>query len=460
MKKRISKTLLATAGLILPAGAVFAAPQAAVPAPQAQADAHVAPGQAPPDEKVKRGAVVGVEGSPDAQGNETPVVAVDPGPPMWQVHQAEALLSFIEAIGAEGLAPADYDPAGLRATLAAGNPLELAKAATDRFYRVASDMALGHARGDARRDWHIVDHDLDVAAQRPLLVQALAANDIAGTLASLAPTHPQYAALKHALASTDKADAATLDKIRLNLDRWRWLPRDLGNRYIIVNVPAYTAALVEDGETRSRHRAVAGAVKTPTPQLMAEATGVIWNPYWNVPKSIEPEVRGKAGYEAVKNDDGTVLYWRQPPGPSNALGRVKFVMTNPHLIYLHDTNARGLFDTKARAYSHGCIRTENILKLATMLLEEDGGDWTTDKTVEVVNSGERLQANFVKPLPVYIVYMSAAAKPDGTIVEYKDIYSRDKPVLAALDDKAGTMTRAEASEERLADIAEAIEGGL
>ncbi len=230
------------------------------------------------------------------------------------------------------------------------------------------------------------------------------------------------------------------------MDRWRWLPRDLGERYIIVNVPAFTAALVENGTTVSRHVAVAGAVKTPTPQLMAMATGVMLNPWWEVPPSITKEVAGKPGYVALKDPNtGKLIRWRQPPGPRNALGQIKFVMYNPHNIYLHDTTAKSLFDTKMRAYSHGCIRTEHIMLLAERLLmegapvpgtpEAEGKTiWTPEKVRETVASKKTVQANFPKPLPVYIVYMSSAALQDGSIKDYADIYKKDGKVIAALND--------------------------
>jgi murein L,D-transpeptidase YcbB/YkuD len=107
---------------------------------------------------------------------------------------------------------------------------------------------------------------------------------------------------------------------------------------VIVNVPAYSVAIVENGGVVARHRAVVGAPKTATPQLSAVATGVILNPWWEIPKSIEPEVRGKKGYVTVKSGDG--VRYRQPPGPSNALGRMKVVMPNNYAIYLHDTPSR------------------------------------------------------------------------------------------------------------------------
>ena len=355
----------------------------------------------------------------------------------------QLLLSILNS-AREGLDPRDYDSAGLITAMRTNDPLLISAAATDRFNKLSSDIALGHVRGDDRQNWHIPDPDLDSARQDALLRSALAQHRVGEALQGLLPTHPQYLALRKALEITPKTETVKVDRIRLNMDRWRWLPRDLGDRYIIVNVPAFTAALVENGVTMSRHVAVAGAIKTPTPQLMATATGVILNPWWEVPKSIEPEVRGKAGYVPVKGKDGKIQRWRQPPGPRNALGQIKFVMPNPQAIYLHDTTAKSLFDTKMRAYSHGCIRTEHIQLLATRLLTEGApvagtpeaeGQviWTPEKVKATIASGKDTLAKFPKPLPVYIVYMSSAALQDGSIKNYADIYKKDGKVLAALN---------------------------
>jgi len=377
---------------------------------------------------------------PDARPPAAAVVAVVPvdvpptPPPLWLVGDARALLAYIPTVASEGLDPRDYDPAGLDAALRSGDPLAMSTAATERFTKLASDLALGHVRGKDRQDWYVNDADLTDEAALLLLTGALQRNDIAGALRSLLPTHPQYAFLRAGLAKTDKADAAKYDRIKLNMDRWRWLPRDLGNKYIIVNVPAFHATLVENGATRWKQRAIAGAVKTKTPQLTVQATGVILNPWWEVPPSINREVAGKSGYVAVRGKDGKVQRWRQPPGPSNALGKIKFVMYNGQNIYLHDTNARSRFNSQLRALSHGCIRTENIMDLAKLLLADDGGEWTPEKVDETVTSGQSKLAKFVKPLPVYIVYFSAAALNDGTIVNYSDLYSRDAKVIAALND--------------------------
>ncbi|MBA3667960.1 MAG: L,D-transpeptidase family protein [Sphingomonas sp.] len=358
-------------------------------------------------------------------------------PPLWQAPQVAALGAYIRGVARDGLDPADYDPAGLDAAMRGGDPIAMSEAATDRWNKLSSDLALGHVRGDARIDWHVVDKDIDATRQRMLLDRALYDNGLAEALDSLLPTHPQYGALRTALSLTPKTDVAKTNRIRLNLDRWRWLPRDLGQKYIIVNVPAYHATLVENGVTRWKHRAIAGAIKTPTPQLSAMATGVILNPWWEVPTSISKEVAGKSGFVAVKGKDGKVQRWRQPPGPTNALGQLKFVMQNQWAIYLHDTNARSRFNSSIRALSHGCVRTENVLDLATELLGDDAGEWTGQKVQEALADKKSVQASFVKPVPVYIVYFSAAALTDGTIVNYNDVYRRDTRVIAALLDNDG-----------------------
>jgi len=431
MRASLTTWLLLSAAAAFPGAAAIA--QSASQAPPAQAQRPAAQVPAPQPQAAAPAPAQPVPAEP---------VAPQLPPPLWTPADANELLIAILASAGEGLDPRDYDSAGLIAAMRSGDPIAMSAAATERFNKLSSDYALGHVRGADRQNWHIPDKDLDAARQDQLLRYALAQRRVGEALRGLLPTHPQYAALKKALEVTPKTETAKIDRIRLNMDRWRWLPRDLGERYIIVNVPAYTAALVENGVTVSRHRAVAGAIKTPTPQLMATATGVILNPWWEVPKSIEPEVRGKRGYVALRNAKGEVIRWRQPPGPSNALGQIKFVMPNPQAIYLHDTTAKGLFDAKARAYSHGCIRTEHIMKLAERLLAEGAPEaaaagattWTPEKIREAVASKKTVQANFPKPLPVYIVYMSSAALADGSIKDYADIYKKDGKVIAALND--------------------------
>ena len=380
-----------------------------------------------------------VPGNPDFAPQ--PVQAAPAPPPLppaiWDAVSVQDLLNYIQQVGKEGLNPGDYDPVGLEAVIATRNPLLMSQAATERFNRLSSDLALGHVKKPGRIDWWVVDRDLDAAGQDTLLRSALAQRNIRAALDNLLPTHPQYAALKSALELTPATDTAKINRIRLNMDRWRWLPRDLGQKYIIVNVPGFHATLVENGVNRWKQRAIAGSVKTPTPQLSALATGVILNPWWEVPKSIEGEVRGKGGFVPVKGKDGKVQRWRQPPGPRNALGQMKFVMPNSKAIYLHDTNARSRFNSQVRALSHGCIRTQNIHDLAAQLGGDDGGQWTRDRIDEVLATDKTVEAKFVKPVPVYIVYFSQAALLDGKIVDYKDLYGRDLKAMAAMQMKDG-----------------------
>jgi len=393
--------------LLSTAAASFAQNSAPAPAVQSQAQAPAA----------------AVAPTPAA-----PVIAAE-----WKRKQAQELLTYIEAIGGEGLDPADYNPERLRQAIDAKDP-ELSAVATETFLKVASDLMFGHVRGAARIDWYVQDDSWNVYDQQALLDRAVAGETVGDALRTLLPTHPQYAALKTALAKAQ--DEGSRGKIRTNLDRWRWLPRDLGQKYVIVNVPAYTVALVESGITLDRRRAVAGALKTPTPSLNATITGAIFNPWWEVPSSIAREVAGKKGYVSVKSAGGAVRY-RQPPGPSNALGKVKLVMGNPHAIYLHDTNAKNLFNKQARAFSHGCIRTEDAVGFAATLL--DGTEWSRDKVMDTVKSGKTVQANVATPIPVYIVYFTVAGTDEGDLLRYDDMYSRDAKVIAALDNRTTAL---------------------
>ena len=453
LTKRRSGSLLwftALAGLAASPAVAQIRPMGVAPPPAARARpaSPVRPAAKPPASagQAKTGTKIGadapVPGNPDYKADQPSAAEAAPlapalPPAVWDVPNALELLAYLKQVGADGLNPEDYDPEGLEAAIQTGSPAVFSPAATQRFNLISSDLALGHVKKPARIDWWVVDNDLNAAKQDALLRSALAAHDLTAALNELLPTHPQYAALKAALAATPASDEAKRDRIRLNMDRWRWLPRDLGQKYIIVNVPGFHATLVENGINRWKQRAIAGKLSTPTPQLNALATGVILNPWWEVPKSIEHEAAGKKGFVPVKGPDGSIQRWRQPPGPTNALGQIKFVMPNSKAIYLHDTNARSRFNDATRALSHGCVRTEHIMDLATQLLGDDDGPWTPDKVQETLDSKKTVQANFVKPVPVYIVYFSSAALVDGRIVDYKDLYGRDAKAIAALLMKDG-----------------------
>lgn len=366
-----------------------------------------------------------------AQPQPVQLAPVAPPAVLWNRAAAQALLSYVEAVGAEGLNPAAYGPDRLRAAIATRDEAALASAATDSFLRLATDLSGGAVTGNARVDWHMPGTQLDAAAQRALMARAVAGGGIAEALDSLLPTHPQYAGLKRALANPEH-DAATRDLIRVNLERWRWMPRDLGSRHVIANVPAFTAAIVDEGRVTARHRTVVGAVRTPTPQLTAMITGVTMNPWWHVPQSIIREMGGRFGSDYEVRRNGEQLVVRQQPGPRNSLGRVKIEMPNEHAIFLHDTPAQALFSRPARAFSHGCIRTQNVREFAAHLLAPAGG-WDRARIDQTIGAGRTVTTQVAAPIPAYIAYFTAAATNDGQIVRYNDIYGRDAPVKRALN---------------------------
>lgn len=171
---------------------------------------------------------------------------------------------------------------------------------------------------------------------------------------------------------------------------------------------------------------VVGAPKTPTPQLALQAQSVVANPSWTLPPSVLKEGRWQGkGYSVTRRSDGS-LNVRQAPGPSNALGRIKIDMPNAHAIYLHDTPQKAAFSRTNRALSHGCVRVQNIQELAAMLqdgieLDDALADPTRTKVLQLEKS-----------VPVYIVYFTAEAQPDGTIRYLGDPYRRDQALLAQI----------------------------
>ena len=160
------------------------------------------------------------------------------------------------------------------------------------------------------------------------------------------------------------------------------------------------------------------------------------NPFWQVPQSIIRSQGGRfgAGYQVTRN--GNSVSVRQPPGPRNALGRLKIEMPNPHAIYLHDTPAQALFARPVRAFSHGCIRTQFVRDFAAVLLQPTG-QWDRPAIDRGVEAGRTVSVRLAAPVPVYIAYFTAAGTNDGNIVTYADIYGRDSAVRAALNRGGG-----------------------
>ena len=383
--------------------------------------------------------------SPPASAPPAPVAATVevPAPvivPSWTASDAQALLTTIKGIGAEGLKPSEYQPTELEAAIAAGEGDALDAAATKSFTWLAEDLRDGRTPMSARLDWFVTDPDTKLIPTDQLMVRALSERNVPATLQSLAPKHPDYAILRTALASTPAIEKTRIQLIKANMDRWRWLQQDLGVRYMMTNVPEYQLRLVVRDQIVGTYRTIVGKPgKTATPQLAEKMEGVIFNPTWTVPQSIVKGeglgarllARPQADYKVTKNGDGSLTVVQQP-GPRNSLGLIKVDMPNPHAIFLHDTPSRGLFNQTSRALSHGCIRTERASELG-MTLALLLGDVPTKKSVEILLSNKYTRVPFKRDMPVFITYFTMANNINGKLSTFKDIYGRDKAIFDAMN---------------------------
>jgi murein L,D-transpeptidase YcbB/YkuD len=343
--------------------------------------------------------------------------------PRWSSEDLTQLAETVAGTDQEGLS-ADTGP-----TLEGMMPGPAADDAADAVaLGLARDFFEGSARIRSDPTWHLPRSGVDY---RAWLDTVLARHSVRASYRSLLPASPAYVALKAAFAKCSEARGSCTTLAR-NLDRLRALPRTLGRTYIWVNVPAYRLDVIRDGEIVESHKVIVGKPKTQTPTFRATVIGVTVNPWWNVPCSIVDESIGKLirtnpaeaarrGFVASKGADGKLIV-RQKPGPQNALGRIKLEMPNPYGVYIHDTPSRDLFANDKRAFSHGCIRTEDPQGLATGLLGKD----------QAMQIGILLTSNVSRtiplkaPLPVYVVYFTAELDPrSGTIMSHPDIYYRD-----------------------------------
>ena len=390
----------------------------------------------------------------------TPVPVPPPSPPRWPLRDAQALLGAIQALGAEGLEPRDYEPAALAAAIAAGEGPALDALATRLFSWVAEDLRDGRTPMDARVQWFAVDPDRDINPTAVILARALERRDVAGELASLHPLHPDYAALREALA------AGTGDKalIRANMDRWRWLARDMGKQYLLTNVPEYMLRLTVNNKVITSYRTVVGKPgKTATPQLAETVEGVVFNPTWTVPQSIvkgeglgakvlgNPGWAKASGYKAFRDEASGFVTVVQQPGKNNSLGLMKLDMPNPHAIFLHDTPAKSLFAAPNRAFSHGCIRVERASELG-MLMAMLGAGLSKEEGVGHTLSGVYTKVPMTKTFPVYITYFTMARDVNGQLRKFADVYGRDTPVLASLKAPRRLHTDQRTSSEPVVEI--------
>jgi murein L,D-transpeptidase YcbB/YkuD len=389
--------------------------------------------------------------------------------PLWIDHrrirpEARQLIALLRASGDDQLDPADYQPGALEAQVRAAEsrrPEDLVRA----------ELALSEALGTWGADLHrprqaagVVYSDPQfrppAKSRRSILDSVGQAPTLSEGLAGAARMNPLYEGLRTALAAEQARGGANAALIRANLERARALPVDLGRRYILVDVAAQRLWTYQDGKPVFSMKVVVGKPSEPTPQIAAVVRYAVFRPYWNVPPDlvqvgVAPKVLRKGltyfngqhlealsdwSDRAVTLDPAKVnwravasgrqeLRVRQLPGPDNMMGRVKFMFPNEFGVYLHDSPLRALFTGDERLGSAGCVRLEDAERLARWLL----GDAVVAQGVQP--GPPETKAELAEPVPVYLVYLTAAPTTDGLSVR-KDIYRRDARLIAQLQPPA------------------------
>ncbi|MBL0712578.1 MAG: L,D-transpeptidase family protein [Desulfosarcina sp.] len=257
-------------------------------------------------------------------------------------------------------------------------------------------------------------------------------------------------------------------QIQLSLERWRWMPEDLGSRYVLVNIPGFQMQVVEAGHVVKTMRTIVGRKRRPTPALASMITYLEINPYWYVPakiarKDLLPKIQANpdflvrqnfrvfASWEADARElNPDTIDWsslspdhfpfrlRQEPAAHNALGRVKFMFPNELSVYIHDTPSKRLFNKSSRLFSSGCVRVEDPLALVSLLLSRQ--NWDQARLSEAVASNQRQVVILDEPVPVYLVYLTAWVASDGEVHFREDIYGHDQKLLSTLAQSTAART--------------------
>ena len=258
------------------------------------------------------------------------------------------------------------------------------------------------------------------------------------------------------IAALNGGAAVSRDDIVANMERWRWMPEDLGKFNVFVNIPEFRLAINRDGHEEYTTRVVVGAVNHQTPIFSDNIRHIVVNPYWNVPTSIAnneiaPKARANPGYIDSQNMDllynGNVISpwsvnWsevgssfpfrvRQRPGPGNSLGQIKFLFPNKHDVYLHDTPSKSLFSRSARALSHGCIRVQNPMEFADALLVDD--TTISRASLEAMFGPSERWVNPERTIPVHLAYFTLRVEPDGTIRSFGDVYGHNAKLIEMMN---------------------------
>lgn len=395
--------------------------------------------------------------------------------PLWTLNgaatpRAQSVIDHLKNAAHAGLDPIDYPTPNLAGMLsadaAAANELQLTHSVLT-YARHANSGRVSYTRVSGAILYP--SHAPDPAH---VLSQLASSENIDATLNSFEPQHPGYKALRAQLEKLLAADGASDDRppssddlqqsnrghkalkrttnssriniIIANMERWRWLPRDLGAAYVMVNIPDYTLQLVNNGKTRWGTKIVVGKPGDMATPLLSETMKYLTiNPTWNVPPSIirneylpalqrDPDALERIGLKVGRNHDGSIRVY-QPPGARNALGRIRFNFPNPFLVYQHDTPNKNLFAQSHRALSHGCMRVQNPEQYAEELLavSQPKEAMTVDRIRDLYGDEERT-IRLEHPIPVHVTYQTAYVDEKGRLATRDDIYGLDAAILKLL----------------------------
>ena len=358
-----------------------------------------------------------------------------------------------------------------------------------------------HARG-GRVDPPSISRILDrkpVIYDPKTLMQGIAASSAADAyLRDLHPKHPQFEHLRQALLaaragkSDGRASAGDIQRLVVNMERWRWMPQELGSFYVWDSVTEQITTVYKDGKPILTEKIVVGKPGSPTPFFSSDMLLIIFHPSWGVPPGMKvhellPQLKSAGGgwfffgggassvlkaHDLIlsrggqpvnpdsvnwNNVDVRTYDFTQPPGPKNLLGIVKFRFPNKHDVYMHDTPERHLFNGPSRTFSHGCMRVQNPVRLAEVLLAHDKG-WGTEKVAEYVRRGGEIK--LTTPIPVHVGYFTAIADDSGKVNYRADIYGLDGRIATALEGRSVSVASAPSeAREPVSKAAKAAAGG-
>lgn len=310
--------------------------------------------------------------------------------------------------------------------------------------------AAGYLSQDSEQDKEVFNESLEAALKKFQASWGLEADGVCGPAT---------------LNAVNRSEKDNIAAIRANLERWRWMPQNLGDRHILVNIADFHLAVVENGEELLAMKAIVGKLYRKTPIFSGRMTYLVISPYWDVPPSIArkdklPLMQKDPNYLTANNFvvyqgwgadsrevDPASVDWktlgpdnfpyrlRQQPGPGNALGRIKFMFPNKHNVYIHDTPSHDLFAKSQRNFSSGCIRIQDPIGLAEYLLRDVPG-WSRAAIEEAVERRAEKTVTLSRPIPVHVMYFTVFGDNQGLVHFRNDIYERDARLLEALDSNA------------------------